>query len=214
MKVIALVQARLGSVRLPEKVLRQITDKPLIELLLTRLSCSTEIDKIVVATSEEPLNNKLQLFVESLGFQCSRGSEKDVLKRFYESAKHFNADIVVRITGDCPLIDSRLVDQCIQGFKDANVDYFSNIDPTTFPDGLDVEVMSFIALERAHLAAVSSLEQQSPVGGQWRSTRCRNLTLQGPNRREDDQHRKSRHSHRSPASSEAAFALRGHREYQ
>jgi len=160
MKVIALVQARLGSVRLPEKVLRQITDKPLIELLLTRLSCSTEIDKIVVATSEEPLNNKLQLFVESLGFQCSRGSEKDVLKRFYESAKHFNADIVVRITGDCPLIDSRLVDQCIQGFKDANVDYFSNIDPTTFPDGLDVEVMSFIALERAHLEAVSSLDRE------------------------------------------------------
>ena len=160
MKVIALVQARLGSVRLPEKVLRQITDKPLIELLLTRLSCSTEIDKIVVATSEEPLNNKLQLFVESLGFQCSRGSEKDVLKRFYESAKHFNADIVVRITGDCPLIDSRLVDQCIQGFKDANVDYFSNIDPITFPDGLDVEVMSFIALERAHLEAVSSLDRE------------------------------------------------------
>lgn len=160
MKVIALVQARLGSVRLPEKVLRQIADKPLIELLLTRLSCSTEIDKIVVATSEEPLNNKLQLFVESLGFQCSRGSEKDVLKRFYESAKYFNADIVVRITGDCPLIDSRLVDQCIQGFKDANVDYFSNIDPATFPDGLDVEVMSFIALERAHLEAVSSLDRE------------------------------------------------------
>ena len=160
MKVIALVQARLGSVRLPEKVLRQITDKPLIELLLTRLSCSTEIDKIVVATSEEPLNNKLQLFVESLGFQCSRGSEKDVLKRFYESAKHFNADIVVRVTGDCPLIDSSLVDQCIQGFKDANVDYFSNIDPITFPDGLDVEVMSFIALERAHLEAVSSLDRE------------------------------------------------------
>ena len=160
MKVIALVQARLGSVRLPEKVLRQIADKPLIELLLTRLSCSTEIDQIVVATSEEPLNNKLQLFVESLGFQCSRGSEKDVLKRFYESAKSFNADIVVRITGDCPLIDSRLVDQCIQGFKDANVDYFSNIDPTTFPDGLDVEVMSFIALERAHLEAVSSLDRE------------------------------------------------------
>ena len=160
MKVIALVQARLGSVRLPEKVLRQIADKPLIELLLTRLSCSTEIDQIVVATSEEPLDNKLQLFVESLGFQCSRGSEKDVLKRFYESAKSFNADIVVRITGDCPLIDARLVDQCIQGFKDANVDYFSNIDPTTFPDGLDVEVMSFIALERAHLEAVSSLDRE------------------------------------------------------
>ena len=109
MKVIALVQARLGSVRLPEKVLRQIADKPLIELLLTRLSCSTEIDKIVVATSEEPLNNKLQLFVESLGFQCSRGSEKDVLKRFYLCAKKFKCSHILRITADCPFISWELM---------------------------------------------------------------------------------------------------------
>jgi hypothetical protein len=88
MRIIALVQARLGSIRLPEKVLRQIQNKPLIELLLARLSCSTELDEIVVATSEEPQNTELQLFVESLGFQCTRGSEIDVLNRFYKSAKH------------------------------------------------------------------------------------------------------------------------------
>ena len=160
MRIIALVQARLGSIRLPEKVLRQIQNKPLIELLLARLSCSTELDEIVVATSEEPQNTELQLFVESLGFQCTRGSEIDVLNRFYKSAKHLNADVVVRITGDCPLIDSKIVDQCIQGFRDANVDYFSNIDPSTFPDGLDVEVMSFNSLERANAEADSAFDRE------------------------------------------------------
>ena len=160
MRIIALVQARLGSIRLPEKVLRQIQNKPLIELLLARLSCSTELDEIVVATSEEPQNTELQLFVESLGFQCTRGSEIDVLNRFYKSAKHLNADVVVRITGDCPLIDSKIVDQCIQGFRDANVDYFSNIDPATFPDGLDVEVMSFNSLERANAEADSAFDRE------------------------------------------------------
>ena len=155
MRVIAIVQARLGSIRLPEKVLKPICNKPLIELLLTRLSTSVEIDEIIVATSDEPKNNKLQLFVESLGFQCTRGSEEDVLNRFYESAKNMNADTIVRITGDCPLIDSEIVDKCIKKFKKGNVDYFSNLDPATFPDGLDVEVISFQALEQANREAVS-----------------------------------------------------------
>jgi hypothetical protein len=87
MRVVAIVQARLGSIRLPEKVLQNICDKPLIELLLARLSHSTQVDEIIVATSKEPMNDSLQLFVESLGFKCTRGSEEDVLHRFHESAK-------------------------------------------------------------------------------------------------------------------------------
>ena len=133
MRVVAIVQARLGSIRLPEKVLQNICDKPLIELLLARLSYSTQVDEIIVATSKEPKNHTLQLFVESLGLKCTRGSEEDVLDRFYESAKEMNADVVVRITGDCPLIDPVIVDQCINKFKEGNIDYCSNIDPTTFP---------------------------------------------------------------------------------
>jgi len=160
MRVIAIVQARLGSIRLPEKVLQKICHKPLIELLLARLSNSTQIDEIIVASSKEPKNDKLQLFVESLGFKCTRGSEEDVLHRFHESAKEMDADAVVRITGDCPLIDPVIVDQCITKFKESNVDYFSNIDPATFPDGLDVEVMSFKALEQANLEAISSYDRE------------------------------------------------------
>ena len=150
MKVVALVQARMGSTRLPEKVLRPIIGKPMIELLLTRLSKSNELDEIVVAASEEKKNDKLQLVVESLGYMCTRGSEKDVLKRFYESAKFVNAKIIVRITGDCPLVDAELVDQCILRFKELNVDYLSNTQPATFPDGLGIEVMSFDSIERAN----------------------------------------------------------------
>jgi len=150
MKIVALVQARMGSTRLPGKVLRSIVNKPMIELLLTRLSHSNELDEIVVVASEEKQNDELQLAVESLGYQCTRGSEKDVLSRFYESAKILEADVIVRITGDCPLVDSGLVDECIKQYKVSQVDYFSNIHPATYPDGLDVEVMSFESVERAN----------------------------------------------------------------
>ncbi len=160
MKIVALVQARTGSVRLPQKVLKPILNKPMIELLLSRLSLSTELDEIVVATSEENRDDKLESTVESLGFKCTRGSEKDVLNRFYKSAKFLEADVIVRITGDCPLVDSKLVDECIRGYKKYKVDYFSNIDPATYPDGLDIEVMSFQSLERANREADSDFDRE------------------------------------------------------
>jgi len=160
MKVVALVQARMGSTRLPGKVLKTIVNKPMIELLLTRLSQSSELDEIVVATSDDRQNDQLQLVVESLGFGCTRGSEKDVLSRFYESAKFSGADIIVRITGDCPLVDSILVDECIKGYKNSNVDYFSNIDPASYPDGLDIEVISFESIKRAHNETDSDFDRE------------------------------------------------------
>ena len=160
MKVVALVQARTGSVRLPQKVLKPILNKPMIELLLSRLSRSTELDEIVVATSKEKRDDKLESTVESLGFKCTRGSEKDVLDRFYKSAKFLEADVIVRITGDCPLVDSYLVDECIREYKKQEVDYFSNIDPVTYPDGLDIEVMSFQSLERANLEAETDFDRE------------------------------------------------------
>jgi len=160
MKIVALVQARMGSTRLPGKVLKSIVDKPMIELLLARLSQSSELDEIIVATSEEKQNDHLQEVVESLGFKCTRGSEKNVLNRFYESAKEVQADVIVRITGDCPLVDSNLVDECIQGYKNNKVDYFSNVDPATYPDGLDIEIMSFASIERANNETNSDFDQE------------------------------------------------------
>jgi glutamate-1-semialdehyde 2,1-aminomutase len=159
-KVVALVQARMGSTRLPGKVLRAIVGKPMIELLLARLSQSSELNEIIVAASEEVQNDKLQSVVESLGYRCTRGSEKNVLNRFYESAKSVGADVIVRITGDCPLVDSTLVDECIKSYKNSNVDYFSNINPATYPDGLDIEVMSFESIERANNEANSEFDRE------------------------------------------------------
>ncbi len=149
MKIIGIVQARMGSTRFPKKVLSSIVGKPMIELLLSRLSKSKEINEIIVATSIDKKNDILQSIVEGLGYKCTRGSENDVLKRFYESAKHFDADIVVRITGDCPLVDPDLVDKCIREFKEQHVDYLSNTQPETFPDGLDIEVMTFRSIKKS-----------------------------------------------------------------
>jgi len=160
MRIVAIVQARMGSTRFPGKVLKPIVGKPMIELLLARLSQSSELDEIVVATSTERLDDRLQAVAESLGFMCTRGSEKDVLSRFYESAKFVGADVIVRITGDCPLVDAALVDHCIRSYKKSNVDYFSNTDPATYPDGLDIEVMSFESIERANNETDSGFDRE------------------------------------------------------
>lgn len=149
MKVVAIVQARMGSTRLPNKVMKPIGNVPMIELLLARLAKSKEIDQIVLATSTDERNVPLVEHVQSLGFTCVRGSESDVLERYLVAARQVQADIVVRITGDCPLIDAELVDQTIQRFKSANVDYLCNTSPATYPDGLDTEVFSIHALEQA-----------------------------------------------------------------
>jgi glutamate-1-semialdehyde 2,1-aminomutase len=152
-KVLALVQARMGSARLPNKVMREVGGIPLIELLLTRLSQSKTINQIVVATSIDAKNLPLVNHVSSLGYQSFQGSEQDVLERFYFAAQQFVGDIIIRITGDCPLIDPQLVDEAIQKFQESGVDYLCNANPPTFPDGLDIEVFSFSSLERAYYEA-------------------------------------------------------------
>ena len=104
----------------------KISEQTIIELLLLRLSKSTELDEIVVATSETDENKSWLSMWNHLVLDARKG-EKDVLRRFYESAKSLNADIIVRITGDCPLVDPDIVDECVKRFKSLKVDYFSNI---------------------------------------------------------------------------------------
>lgn len=160
MKVVAIVQARMGSSRLPGKVMKLIDDKPVIELLLKRLDLSSEIDQIVVATSLDPKNIELKNHVTSLGFDCHVGSEDDVLGRVYDAAKSFHADIVIRITGDCPFVDPGLVDLIVREFKSSSTDYVANINPPTYPDGLDVEVFNFSALEKANKEATTGFDKE------------------------------------------------------
>ena len=142
MKVVAIIQARMGSTRLPNKVMMEIGHVPMIELLIKRLSDSKRIDKIVLATSDNKNNKPLISHVKGLGYEVFIGDEDDVLGRYFHAAKLFEADSIVRVTGDCPLIDSTLVDKVIEGFIDSNSDYASNREPPTYPDGLDVEVIS------------------------------------------------------------------------
>ncbi|MEI6333190.1 MAG: aminotransferase class III-fold pyridoxal phosphate-dependent enzyme [Methylococcaceae bacterium] len=149
MKIVALVQARMGSTRLPNKVMKTIDGVPMIELLLSRLAKAKEINQIIVATSIDERNQPLVEHVRKLGYACEQGSENDVLDRYVQAAKKHSADVVVRITGDCPLVDPELVDEVIRCFKSASVDYFSNTNPPTYPDGLDIEVCTFKALEQA-----------------------------------------------------------------
>jgi glutamate-1-semialdehyde 2,1-aminomutase len=151
MKTVAIVQARTGSKRLPAKVLHLITGQPMISLLLNRLSEAKEVDEIILATTDKPGDGTLAYTAETLGFECFRGSEDDVLGRYFEAAREAKADVVVRITGDCPFVDPELVDDIIRSFKQKKVDYCSNVDPPTYPNGLDVEVFSFDALQRAEV---------------------------------------------------------------
>lgn len=150
--VTAIIQARLGSTRLPGKVLKEILGKPMLELMINRLKQSKTIDKIVIATTDNLEDEKIAGLAEKIGIDFYRGSETDVLDRYYQTAKKFKAnDIVIRLTGDCPLIDSGVVDLVVDFFKKnrKKFDYVSNVRPPTFPDGIDTEVFSFETLEKA-----------------------------------------------------------------
>ena len=160
MKVVAIVQARMGSTRFPNKVMKPINGIPMIELLLTRLSRSQAIDQIVLATSVDPRNQPLIEHVSQLGFACEQGSENDVLERFVQAAEKHDANIVVRISGDCPLVDPKLVDECVDYFLEGKLDYLINSVPPTYPDGLDVEVVSLSALQRANLESENSYDHE------------------------------------------------------
>ncbi|MEO5974675.1 MAG: aminotransferase class III-fold pyridoxal phosphate-dependent enzyme [Ilumatobacteraceae bacterium] len=153
MKTVAIVQARMGSTRFPNKVMGLVTDLPLIEVLLRRLSLAKSISEVVVATSTSQQDDVLVRHVEGLGYSVFRGSESNVLDRYYQAAKKFNAEVIVRVTGDCPLIDPSIVDEVVGLLADSGADFASNTNPPTFPDGLDSEVFTMNALEIAHTQA-------------------------------------------------------------
>ncbi len=160
MNFIAIIQARMGSTRLPKKVMMEIGGVPIIELLIRRLSKSKKITKIIVATSNHKNNYPLIKHVENLGYHVYCGSEKDVLGRYFYAAQEAKAKVIVRITGDCPLVDPLLVDDVIEGFIKNNADYASNREPATYPDGLDVEVFSMQALDMANNEARSAHQRE------------------------------------------------------
>lgn len=149
MKVTAILQARMSSSRLPRKVLLPVLGKPMLARQIERTLLVKKIDTLIVATSDESSDDSIEELCNSLDVACYRGSLEDVLDRFYQAAKKHPADHIVRMTGDCPVIDPDVVDEVIQLHIDSNSDYTSNVSPPSFPDGLDVEVMRFETLEHA-----------------------------------------------------------------
>jgi spore coat polysaccharide biosynthesis protein SpsF len=149
MRLVAIIQARMGSTRLSGKVLEDIHGRTMLARVVRRSMRSALIDKVVVATTKNKADDVIVSECESMGVSSFRGSEEDVLDRYYEAAKTFSADIVVRITSDCPLIDPEIIDRIVRSFLDRSPDYASNTIKSTYPRGLDVEVFTYDALEKA-----------------------------------------------------------------
>lgn len=162
MNVVCIVQARLGSTRLPGKVLKEICSKTVLEHDIDRLKQVKNLNKIVIATTTLEEDNKIEKLVTELGIDCFRGSSEDVLSRYYFAAKKYKADVVVRVTSDCPLIDYNISDKIIQYYLDNKdkYDYVSNTIERTYPRGLDTEVFSFESLEKSYNEAKKQYERE------------------------------------------------------
>lgn len=154
--VTAIMQARLGSSRLPGKVLLKVNDKTFLEHAFHRLQLAESIDTAVIATTTEPADEAIANFCESRDWNHYRGSESDVLDRYYQTACLFPADIIVRVTSDCPLLDPSIINEVVNTVKNdfPNTSYASNVlTPRHFPRGLDVEAFTFTSLKKAWIEA-------------------------------------------------------------
>lgn len=170
-KVVCIVQARVGSTRLPGKVLKKICGRTVLEHDINRLKRIKNIDEIVIATTTLEKDNAIIEECKKLNVKYFRGSEENVLSRYYYAAEENDADVVVRVTSDCPLIDVKVSENIIQYFlfnKD-NYDYVSNTIDRTYPRGLDTEVFSFDALEKAFKEAISSRDKEHVTPYIWRN---------------------------------------------
>jgi len=168
--IVAIIQARMGSSRLPGKVLMRIKNKPILQHIIERVGHSKFIDKIVIATTDNQEDHVIVELCNNLKVEYFRGSESDVLDRYYQCAKAYGADIVVRITGDCPFADPDVIDKTIDHLIKSKKDYVSTAYPfSTFPDGLDVEVFNFTSLERAWLEAKLPSEREHVTPFIWKN---------------------------------------------
>lgn len=169
MKVLAIVQARMSSTRLPQKVLADINGKPMLQHLLDRIGVVSEIDHLVVATSESRGDDQLASWLKSKGVSCFRGSEDDVLSRFYLCAQKFSPEFIVRITADDPLKDPGVISKAIRIIQeDSEMDYCSNTLKPTYPEGIDIEVFRLNALKTAYDFAVTASDREHVTPYIWR----------------------------------------------
>jgi spore coat polysaccharide biosynthesis protein SpsF (cytidylyltransferase family) len=162
MKIDAIIQARMGSTRLPGKVLMDIEGKPMLWHVVERTKQAKNIDEVILAIPDTKENDILENFALKNNIKYYRGSEKNVLSRYYETAQKFKSDLIVRITSDGPLIDPAIVDLIIETYLKLKVDFCSNALKRTFPIGLDAEIFSFKVLEKAYKEAQNTVEKEHP----------------------------------------------------
>jgi spore coat polysaccharide biosynthesis protein SpsF len=160
MKFIATIEARMTSSRLPGKVLLQASGIPLLEHLVNRLRAVQSIDGIVLATTTNDSDDPLEEFARQMNINCFRGSELNVMERVIRAASSVNADVIVEITGDCPIIDSEIVEQAIRIYKYNKADYVSNAIIRSFPDGMDVQVFSLATLVKSFQMTNNRLDHE------------------------------------------------------
>lgn len=155
MKVVAIIQARLGSTRLPGKILKKVLDKPLLEYQIERVRRAKTIDQIIIATTINENDDSIIELCDKLYIPYYRGSEEDVLSRYYEAATKFHADVIVRLTSDCPIIDPNVIDKVVSCYLEHQneYDYVSNTLIRTYPRGLDTEVISYRILKQIYKEA-------------------------------------------------------------
>lgn len=160
MNTLAIIQARTGATRLPNKVLLKLEDKCVLEHVINRVKKSSLIDEVIVATTININDLKIINFCSERGIRVFCGSENDVLDRFYQAAKLFNPENIVRITADCPMIDPQIIDLVIKTHFDNKADYTSNTLKETFPDGEDIEIFKFNALKKAWIESKLTSERE------------------------------------------------------
>lgn len=170
MKIIAVTQARSGSSRLPNKVMKKVGKNTLLETHIRRISQSKRIDELIIATTTNSSDQQIQELAKSLKVKFYRGSENDVLDRFYQALRDSKSDYIVRLTSDCPLIDAELIDKVIDFVIENGLDYGSNTLHPTYPDGQDVEVFKFDAIERAWHEANLQSEREHVTPYIWKNS--------------------------------------------
>lgn len=158
--ILAVIQARTGSTRLPSKVLADLLGRPMLVRQIERIARVRLIDRAVIATTGQADDDKIAALAHMLKLDCYRGSVDDVLDRFYQCAKRYEADHILRLTADCPLTDPDVIDQLIRLHLKGGYDYTSNVEPPTYPHGLDAEIMTRDALIRAWNEAVKPSERE------------------------------------------------------
>lgn len=159
MKYVVIIQARCGSSRLPNKVLKDVFGKTALERMIDRVKKSKKIDEIIIATTLNKEDIKIVNLISSLGIRVFAGSSNDVLDRYFQAAKLLNTENVIRLTSDCPLFDYEILDNAIKAFEKEHCDYLG-MTSETFPDGLDLEIMKYEVLKRAHDEAVLLSEKE------------------------------------------------------